>query len=140
MQGRDVDTARSIGRLTLAILLPLGGLVGCGGGDLRDAESTVTAAGGFSVDSAALADEFGRNVPLVFVDRKKVGGYEYHLQDQLYEEQELLALFRSIIVNDPDVEVGIVPSGVLTKDEIGLLEAKLREAGVQRIRVADSRR
>jgi hypothetical protein len=139
MQGRIDSAARTVVLATATALALL--VSGCGGGgELRDANAPDASAGAHVVDTAALSHQFGRNVPLVFVDRKKGGGYEYHLQDQPYDERELLALFRSIVENDPDVEVGVVPSGVLTRDEIGLMEAKLREAGVTRIRVADVNR
>ena len=79
-------------------------------------------------------------VPTVYVDRKggEAKGYVYGLQGQRYEEIEILALMRALLKNTPDLEVHIIPSAVMTSDEIGLAEAKFREAGVRRIVTANS--
>lgn len=110
---------------------------GCGGGgDLRVDSASGVPTASEAANTAAMVQDLGTNVPLIFVDRQKGGGYTYRLQDQQYDERELLGLLRAIVSSDSDMEVCIVPSGVLTRDEIGLVEAKLRETGVRRVRLA----
>jgi len=114
----------------------------CGeGGDLRPPDPLSANSDG--LDSAAgrvaLLEKVDQNVPVVFVDRLKNGGYSWHLQEQQYEERDILSLMRSLVRNDPSLAVVIVPSPALTTDEIGLTEAKLREVGVRKVRIADGR-
>ncbi len=138
MKGTSTDwyQAATVGLVGLGLALL--GIACSDGGDLRMVDPLGTDLEG--VDSAAgrvaLLEKVDQNVPVLFVDRLKNGGYSYHLQEQLYEEREILSLMRSIVRNDPTITVVIVPSPALTTDEIGLAEAKLREVGVKKVRVA----
>ncbi len=117
-------------------LLAAGALSGCGlQEDLheikqrQDLPADPLGAGG-------LHPEFGRNVPVIHVDRTP-GSRElaYRIQGQSYARRELVELCRRLVENDPDAQVVLAPGGGLSRDEVGLVEATLREAGVRRIRV-----
>lgn len=95
---------------------------------------------GHGAELGLLEDADSRNAPVIFVDRQhSPGAYLYRIQSQEYHEKELLGLCRALSENDPEAAVILVPSAALTSDEIGLLKAKLREAGVRYIRVSDGR-
>lgn len=128
--------ARCGGLLAAALLL--GGCGGSGGDFKPGFGNGVNATGGDALvedRAAVLAGEEGRNVPIVYIDRRKgTNTHIYRIQGQEYMERELLGLCRALADNDQNATVAIVPSGALSRDEVGLIEAKLREAGIQTIR------
>ena len=113
-------------------------LAGCGGGggDLGSDFGLLKEERSQGSELAVLADADMRNVPIVFVDRKRGSAeMQYRIQGQEYQEGELLGLCRTLAENDANAAVCLVPSGALTDDEVGLVEAKLRETGVLQVRI-----
>ncbi len=126
---------RSAGHARLLALLAALTLGGC---SLQDEVHTLRQQQDLPATPLAadrIEHDLGHNVPVVHVDR--VPGrreFVYRLQGQQYNEQELLGLCRTLVANDPEALVALAPSAALTADEVGLIEARLREAGVRRIR------
>jgi len=131
---RKTLMARVVPLVAAMLLLAAG--CGGGGGDLpSDNGAGLGGSGLLDHERAVYAGESGRNVPVIFVDRQKAAHkYSYRMEGQEYQEREILGLCRTLADSEPDAVVCIVPSGALTRDEVGLIEAKLREAGIRTVR------
>lgn len=79
----------------------------------------------------------GGSMPPVFVERVKGPGwnYSYHILGEPFREAEFLGLCRTIARQTPDMLVGLVPATSLSEDEIGLVRARIRENGLENIRI-----
>ena len=121
--------------------------IGCGSGeDVGDAwidnvENTGTLSESSLRDTEAAAQRIGaRGVPLVYVSRldEQRGKYVYRLQGEEYQEGEFLGLCRTMRRDNPNILVRIVPSAMLSDDDVGLISARITETGVENLKVLSS--
>lgn len=113
--------------------------VGCGGsGPSADTGSSA------APTSLAPASRFtdlgatrGGDMPTVYVDPspEKRWTYVYHIQGEPFREAEFLGLCRTIARDKPQMLVNIVPNTAMTRDEIALVRARIRENGLGNIRI-----
>ena len=61
--------------------------------------------------------------------------YVYHIQGESYREPEFLGLCRTIARDNPAMVVNIVPNTAMSRDEIELVRARIREQGLSTIHV-----
>lgn len=85
------------------------------------------------------ADPIGaqdKGMPVVYViPTTNRGRYVYRLRSEEYQENEFLGLCRSLVRDDPNLVVRIIPDERLSRDEIGLVSARLRDNGVKTVTV-----
>ena len=66
------------------------------------------------------------------------GEYSYRIQGEEYLERDFLGLCRTVLRDNPSLTVSIHPAASLSDDETGLVAARIREIGVQTVKILDS--
>ena len=111
-----------------------------GGGRSAAADYTSGAAAPHLARAARFTDAAGTrggDLPVVYVDpsQEKRWTYVYHIQGESYREPEFLGLCRTIARDNPAMVVNIVPNTAMSRDEIELVRARIREQGLSTIHV-----
>ena len=123
-------------------ILPLLLLVGCGdGGNWTDENVTPGIPGNDNRSTDTLdRQSSARSIPVVYIDRLagQKGKFTYRIQGEKYEESAFLGLCRTMVRDNPGLHLRIVLGAVLSDDEVGLITARIREAGVPDITVLNS--
>lgn len=113
---------------------------GCGGSG-PSSESTASSAAPTSLAPSSRFSDNGslRNgeLPPVYVDPspEKHWTYVYHIQGEPFREAEFLGLCRTIARDTPAMPVNIVPNTAMSREEIELVRARIRENGLATINV-----
>ena len=111
-----------------------------GGGRSAAADYTSSAAAPQPARTSRFTDAAGTrggDLPVVYVDPspEKRWTYVYHIQGESYREPEFLGLCRTIGRDNPAMVVNIVPNTAMSRDEIELVRARIRENGLSTIHV-----
>lgn len=124
--------------LSLALLLSL--LTACGNDHWVDNSSTGLPGVQSWSDSDLGTNARDRRLPPVYVSRTEGprGTYSYRIRGEEYLEREFLGLCRTLLRDDPTLTVRIVPEDRMTKDEIGLVSARIRDVGVHTVSILDT--
>ena len=115
-------------------------VAGCGGSG-PSAESTSSSAAPTSLAPSARFSAIngtGTNsgeLPVVYVDPspEKRWTYVYHIQGEPFREAEFLGLCRTLARDTPAMPVNIVPNTAMSREEIELVRARIRENGLANI-------
>jgi len=110
-------------------------LVGCdGGGDFQSPDSMDFLGSESDVYQERVLEN--QNVPVIrFEPKLSGGGFVYRIQEQEYNEKEILDHVRRLLQTTPELEVHLVPGVLVTTDELSATVQKLRDAGVINYRV-----
>ena len=87
--------------------------------------------------SASSGDTRSGDLPTVYVhpSQEKRWSYVYQVHGETYREAEFLGLCRTIARDNPAMPVKIVPDSTLSRDEIDLVRARIRENGLTDIHI-----
>ena len=145
MQNSPATHPRTL--IAAALAAALATCAGCGGSSAAsdDTESATWSGDGSERVLSNAADPTvltpgAKGLPVVYVlhlDGQR-GQYSYRIQGEEYLERDFLGLCRTILRDNPALTVSIHPAASLSDDETGLVAARIREIGVQTVKILDS--